>query len=128
MHRILLVDDDKNFREIAREILVLDGFQVTEASNGFEAIESFRNSQPDLVILDLNMPEMDGMEATIAINAINPSIPVIILTGEREMISTPDAFRLGAHYFLTKPPDYNELIAIIKVAISRQKLKVRVRS
>ena len=124
MHRILLVDDDKSFREIIREILVLDGFQVTEAVNGLEAIESFKISQPDLVILDLNMPEMDGMEATIAINAINPSVPVIILTGEREMISTPDAFRLGAHYFLSKPPDYNELLAIINVAISRQKVRI----
>lgn len=120
MHTILVVDDDKDLRSIVKGVLLFEGFQVLEATNGFEALECLKNEKPDLVILDLNMPEMNGIEAIVEINAINPSVPIIILTGERDMLEIPDALRLGAHYFMAKPPDFDELLAIINVALNRQ--------
>lgn len=119
MHKILVVDDDDDLRGVVKDILLDEGFGVVEAANGFEAVEGFKHEKPDLAILDLNMPGMNGIEAIKEINAMDPSVPLILLTGEREKLSVPDAFRHGAHFFMAKPPDFDELLIIINMALSR---------
>lgn len=120
--RILVVDDEKDLRELLQQRLVKEGYDVSVASDGQEAIDFCRSSHPDLVLMDVALPRIDGYQACEAIKS-NPAaedIPVLFLTGkELEPQSIINRCNeLGARGFLRKPCETKELLAKIKEILS----------
>jgi two-component system KDP operon response regulator KdpE len=116
--RILVVDDDPQIRRVLRTALVAQDYEAIDARNGEEAIERLREEKPDLIILDVNMPRMNGLEACRAIRSTS-DIPIIMLTvrdAESDKIQALDA---GADDYVTKPFSSPELLARIRAALRR---------
>src|SRR6516164_2949654 len=116
--RVLVVDDDPQIRRVLRTALAGQGYEPIEARNGKEAMEKLNQDKPDLILLDVNMPRMNGIEACRAIRAIS-EIPIIMLTvrdAEADKIETLDA---GADDYVTKPFSAPELMARIRAALRR---------
>jgi two-component system KDP operon response regulator KdpE len=115
---VLVVDDEKSLRDFVRRNLEVRHFKVVTAANGLEAVALFDTEQLDLVILDLMMPHMDGMETTRRIRQ-SSTIPIIILTALGEEAEKIQAFDLGADDYLTKPFGIGELLGRIKAVLRR---------
>jgi diguanylate cyclase (GGDEF)-like protein len=122
-HYVLVVDDDRNLRKIIATNLELAGFNVEAASDGPEALRKIEDVQPDLVLLDLMMPHMDGYEVARRIrHHQNPSIanlPIIILTAKGETEDKLRGFEAGADDYVTKPFGPQELVARVRAKIRR---------
>lgn len=116
--RILVVDDEPRMIGFIRMNLELEGHQVSEAHSGFEALESIRTQLPDLVLLDVMMPELDGFETLRMIREFS-SIPVIMLTAKGEENDIVYGLELGADDYVTKPFAPRELSSRIKAVIRR---------
>jgi len=122
--RILIVDDEDAFRAIVKEILIDEEFSAAEASNGLNAIEIFKNNSFDAVLLDLRMPQMDGIKTMQKLKKIDPHIPIIILTAFGDIPTAVEAVKQGAYDFITKPPEFDKLISIIKRAVEMWRPKM----
>ncbi|MFC7365736.1 MULTISPECIES: response regulator [Bhargavaea] len=109
MKRILIVDDQNGIRLLLEEVFKRDGFETCVAKNGYEAIERFKETPPDCVLLDMKMPGMDGIEVLREFKSQRPDVPVFMMTayGEQEQIDAAKA--LGAEKYFTKPFDIHEL-------------------
>jgi len=118
--KILVIDDEESLRSTLSRILVREGFQVTTAADGFEALRRFSSLSFDLVILDLRLPDMDGIQVLREIRKINQQLPVILLTGHGTMSSALDAFHLEATDFLLKPVKPDDLLRRAKDILNRQ--------
>lgn len=118
--KILVVDDEELIRDVIKEYLVLEDFEVYEASNGKEAIEKFQNNQIDLVIMDIMMPKMDGYTACKEIKQIK-DVPFIMLSARAEEYDKLIGFDLGIDDYVTKPFSPKELVARVKAVIKRNK-------
>lgn len=122
-HRVLVVDDDRNLRKIIATNLELAGFAVETAADGPEALQLIEQVQPDIVLLDLMMPHMDGYEVAKRIrNHQNPTIanvPIIILTAKGETEDKLRGFEAGADNYITKPFGPQELLARVRAKIRR---------
>jgi two-component system KDP operon response regulator KdpE len=114
----LVVDDEKPLLDFVRKNLEVRGYRVLTASNGLEALAIFKNEQIDLVILDVMMPHMDGLETTRRIRETS-SVPIIILTALGEEADKVRAFDLGVDDYLTKPFGVGELLGRIKAVLRR---------
>jgi len=125
MKKILVVDDELGIRETLKEILKND-YSLLFASNGEEGIRHFQATAPDLVLLDLAMPKMDGMAALRKLREINPDIPVIVLTATMTTRSAVEAMKIGASDYLTKPFDLEELKLVIAKELATRALKKEV--
>ncbi len=101
--RILVVDDKENIRLLLDKILGSMGYRVSEAKDGEEAMELVEIGTIDLVITDLKMPEMDGIELTRAIRMIRPDLPIIVYSAYRFIDTAPVALKAGANEYLAKP-------------------------
>src|SRR4051794_12663108 len=115
---ILIVDDEPKLLDLVRTILEKDGFNVIEAHNGYEAVERVRNALPDLVLLDVMMPEMDGFEALREIRKAS-NAPVIMLTVQATESDKVRGLELGADDYVAKPFDHRELVSRIKAMLRR---------
>jgi two-component system KDP operon response regulator KdpE len=115
---ILLVDDEPHVIRFMLMNLEMEGFRVIEASNGLEAIERVRKDLPDLVILDVMMPKMDGFEALDEIRRVS-SVPVIMVTVQSDVADRIRGLELGADDYITKPFDPRELSSRIKAVLRR---------
>ena len=124
MQKILIVDDEKDFRAIVKEILIDEEFSAAEASNGLNAIEIFINNSFDAVLLDLRMPGMDGIETLQELKKIDSHVPIIILTAFGDIPTAVEAVKQGAYDFITKPPEFDKLITIIKRAVEMRRPKM----
>jgi len=123
--RILIVDDETAIRRALRPPLLELGFQVAEASRGEEALQMLRSAPSDVVLLDINMPGIGGLETLRRIRAASPRLPVLMLTvrdGEEEKV---EALELGADDYVTKPFSTRELIARIRTAVRRVRAPIR---
>jgi DNA-binding NtrC family response regulator len=125
---ILVVDDEKNIREGLREALVLDGYEVSLAADGKEAMETFEKGDIDLAITDLKMPRLSGEELLRNISSLYPTVPVIILTGHGTIESAVQAMRDGAYDFLTKPVNLDRLSLLVRRALSNRELVLQNRA
>lgn len=126
--RILVVDDEDLIREvIAKKVESSLGYEAIEAANGKEALERIEENPPDLIITDLRMPEMDGIQLLGEIRAQHRTTPVIILTGYGSMEDAIAAIRLGASSFLRKPFDINEVIALVENIFTLQQEHVDIK-
>lgn len=115
--RILVVDDEPALRELLKRGLPqLGNFSVEVASNGSEAVEKIEKDIFDLVLTDLKMPEMDGLELLKTIKGISPDLAVIIMTAHGSIETAVEAMRIGANDYITKPIDFNELLIHISKA------------
>lgn len=118
---ILVIDDDRNLRKIIQTNLELAGYEVTTAANGAEALEILDTMQPDLVLVDVMMPAMDGYELTRRIRAhpSNTRVPIIMLTAKGEVEDKLAGFDAGVDDYMTKPFGPQELLARVKAKIRR---------
>ena len=120
MAKILIVDDAAFMRMMIKDILEKNGFEVIgEANNGIKAVELYKKERPDVVTMDITMPDMDGIEAVKAIKALDPSAKVIMCSAMGQQTMVMDAIKAGARDFIVKPfqPD-RVLEAIGKVVNS----------
>ncbi|PKN94176.1 MAG: DNA-binding response regulator [Chloroflexi bacterium HGW-Chloroflexi-6] len=115
---VLVIDDEKSLRDFVRINLEVRGYNVTVASNGADGLSIFQSQHIDLVILDIMMPNMDGLEATRRIRQISV-VPIIILTALGEESDKVRAFDLGADDYLTKPFGIGELLSRVKAVLRR---------
>jgi len=118
--KILVVDDEKNICELLRLYLEKEGYEVTMAHNGADAVESAKASTPSLVLLDIMMPVMDGWEACRRIRELG-DIPVIMLTAKSDTFDKIMGLELGADDYIVKPFDTKEVVARIKAVLRRYK-------
>jgi len=102
---VLIVDDQKGVRRLLEELFRRDGWQVKVAGDGIEAMDSVEEIIPDLVLMDVKMPNMNGLEATHAIMARNPSIPIIMMTAYGEIEVVRQALEAGVKRCISKPFD-----------------------
>jgi DNA-binding NtrC family response regulator len=115
--RILIVDDEKNMRWVLTEALAKEGYEVSEAGSGKEALKAVKEAPPDLMILDHKMPAPDGMEVLRKIRAKGSAFPVIMLTAHGNVEGAVEAMKAGASEYLTKPFDLEELKLAIEKAV-----------
>lgn len=115
--RILIVEDEVSFRQVVKFKLNEAGYDVILAHNGIEGYKSFTEALPDMVITDLAMPEMTGLELTERIKTIAPEIPVIVITAFGDIQTAVAAMKLGAADYLTKPLNWDELLISIRRAL-----------
>jgi DNA-binding NtrC family response regulator len=122
MHRVLVVDDDKVLQDSVRQALEFHHFKVDTANNGKEALSAVYKEKYDLVVMDVNMPEMSGMEALVEIKKYDPSIIVLILTAYSNVGDAVKAVKEGAFNYLEKPISSDNLVALIKRALKARSL------
>jgi two-component system alkaline phosphatase synthesis response regulator PhoP len=116
--KILVVDDEKKIVDLVRTYLERDGYQVIEACDGRLALEAFQRQSPDLVILDVMLPGMDGLEVCREIRA-SSAVPVILLTARSEDVDKLIGLELGADDYITKPFSPRELVARVRAVLRR---------
>ena len=115
---ILVVDDEPKIVQLIRAYLEKEGFQVAEAHDGAEALEAFHSSLPDLIVLDLMLPRVDGIEVTRILRK-ESEVPIIILTAKAEEIDRLIGLELGADDYIVKPFSPRELVARIRAVLRR---------
>jgi two-component system response regulator HydG len=120
---ILVVDDDHAHRIMLNTLISGWGYAVSEADDGFTAIEKVKESSFDLVLMDVRMVSVSGLEALETIKAYNPAIPVIIMTAYSSVETAVEALKQGAHDYLTKPLDFDKLRLTIDRAMEHTRLK-----
>jgi two-component system, response regulator, stage 0 sporulation protein F len=113
MKRILVVDDEENARIALSKILTREGYDVASAGNGYEALNYLRGKDVELIITDMNMPEMNGMAFLRELNHSHPASNVIMITAYGEVESYIEAMNLGAFEYINKPVKFEELNKII---------------
>lgn len=118
-HTILVVDDDPEIVTLLSKILLNEGYNVMDAQNGLEALRKVEKGGIDLVILDLIMPEMGGIEVLKRLGDIAPKLPVIVLTGHGDLQTAREAMMLGAYEYITKPFDADFVKAVVKKAFKK---------
>jgi len=118
MKTILVVDDEPKIVQLARDYLEHAGFRVIEAANGPAALEAVRGRKPDLVVLDLGLPHMDGLDVTRALRKVS-GVPVIMLTARAEESDKLVGLELGADDYMTKPFSPKELVARVRTVLRR---------
>ena len=118
MARVLIVDDAAFMRMMIKDILEKNGFEVVgEANNGIKAIEIYKKERPDVVTMDITMPDMDGIEAVKQIKAFDPGAKVIMCSAMGQQTMVMDAIRAGAKDFIVKPFQADRVLEAIKKAI-----------
>ena len=115
MAKILIVDDAAFMRMMIKDILTKNGYEVVaEAANGVEAVELYKSHQPDLVTMDITMPEMDGIEAVKQIKAVNPAAKVIMCSAMGQQSMVMDAIKAGANDFIVKTFQADRVLEAVK--------------
>ncbi len=120
---ILITDDEKSIRNSLREILEYEDYQVMEASSGANALKILKNNNIDLLLLDIKMPEMNGLEVLDKINNKGYDFPVIMISAYANIETAVEATKKGAVDFIEKPPDLNRFLITIRNALSAHRLK-----
>lgn len=121
MARILIIDDEASIRRTLREILEYEKYKVDDAGTGMDALARMAEQEYDVILCDIKMPEMDGIELLTAIKQLNDS-PVIMISGHGNIDTAVEAIKKGAYDFISKPPDLNRLLITIKNALDKSKL------
>jgi DNA-binding NtrC family response regulator len=122
MHKVLVVDDDKILQQNVKQALEYHHFNVDIADNGKLAVTKIYGQKYDLVVMDVNMPEMDGIEALIEIKKHDPSVIVLILTAYSNVVDAVKAVKEGAYNYLEKPISSDNLVALIKRALKARSM------
>jgi DNA-binding NtrC family response regulator len=126
MPKILVIEDEAAIRRVLIKILSEenDTYQVEEAEDGLVGIEKIKNEDYDLVLCDIKMPKMDGVEVLEATKKIKPEIPMVMISGHGDLDTAVNTMRLGAFDYISKPPDLNRLLNTVRNALDRKELVV----
>ena len=126
MHKILIIEDEAAIRRVLVKILSEenDSYQVFEAEDGLNGIEMIKKEDYDLVLCDIKMPKMDGVEVLEAAKKIKPEIPIVMISGHGDLDTAVNTMRLGAFDYISKPPDLNRLLNTTRIALDRKELVV----
>lgn len=119
--KILVVEDDRDIQEIVSEILKAEGYEVVTADNGLEGYQLFKERDPDLIILDVMMPKMDGYQMAKLVRQKNETVPIIMLTALEEEYDEIKGFEVGADDFISKPFSFNILLQRVRAVLRRSK-------
>ena len=122
MAKILIVDDEMPIRRTLRDILEFEGYEVDEAADGLECVSKVQKEKYDVVITDIKMPKMDGIEALERLQILSPETPVIMVSGHGTIDTAVEAVKKGAFDFISKPPDLNRMLITVRNAIERADL------
>lgn len=120
---ILIVDDEAYIRKTLKDLLNDEGFEVTTAANGYEALKSLEKDQPDLALLDIWMPGIDGIETLKEIKKLAPELPVIMITGHGTVDTAVSATKYGAYDFIEKPLSIDKVIITINNALNFRRIE-----
>lgn len=124
MPKVLIVDDEQAIRRILRDILEMEKYEVDEAADGMECLVKVKQRKYDVVILDIKMPKLDGMEALDRIQQLSPDTPVVMISGHATIDTAVQAVKKGAFDFVSKPPDLNRLLITLRNAMDKSNLIV----
>jgi two-component system nitrogen regulation response regulator NtrX len=124
MAKILIIDDERAIRNTLREILEYEDYEVEDVDNGIDGLELIRNNDYDLVLCDIKMSRMDGMEVLTEGLQIKPDLPFIMISGHGTVETAVEASKKGAFDFISKPPDLNRLLITVRNALDRGSLVV----
>lgn len=122
MADILIIDDEKAIRKTLTEILSFEGYKLEEAADGEEGLKKFKEKAFDLVLCDIKMPKLDGIEFLQKAGETNPDVPIIMISGHGNIETAVEAVKKGAYDFISKPPDLNRLLITIRNAMERSSL------
>ncbi len=122
MPRILIIDDERSIRSTLREILEYEKYEIVEANDGAEGLALLKKEDFDLVMCDIKMPKMDGMEVLSAASELKPDLPFIMISGHGSIDTAVEATKKGAYDFLQKPPDLNRLLITVRNALEKKEL------
>lgn len=122
MADILIIDDEKAIRKTLTEILSFEGYKIDEASDGEEGLKTFKEKNYDVVLCDIKMPKLDGIEFLQKAGEINPDVPIIMISGHGNIETAVEAVKKGAYDYISKPPDLNRLLITIRNAMDKSSL------
>jgi len=126
MSKILIIEDEASIRRVLTKILTEENetYQVDEAEDGSMGYEKIAQNDYDLVLCDIKMPKMDGVELLHAVKKIKPEIPIVMISGHGDMETAIQTMRLGAFDYISKPPDLNRLLNTVRNALDKKQLVV----
>tara|TARA_R110001632_G_scaffold39718_2_gene99335 strand:- start:10735 stop:11898 length:1164 start_codon:yes stop_codon:yes gene_type:complete len=126
MSKILIIEDEASIRRVLTKIISEenDAYQVEEAEDGLDGIEMIKDNDYDLVLCDIKMPKMDGVEVLEKAKKIKPEIPFVMISGHGDLDTAVNTMRLGAFDYISKPPDLNRLLNTVRNALDRKVLVV----
>ncbi len=127
MPSILIIDDEKSIRKTLNEILSFEGYKIDEAADGEEGLKKFREKNYDLVLCDIKMPKLDGIEFLEKAKEINDEVPVIIISGHGNIETAVEAVKKGAYDYISKPPDLNRMLITLRNAMDKTSLVAETR-
>lgn len=122
MSNILIIDDEKAIRKTLSEILSYEGYKIEEAGDGEEGLKRFKEKAYDVVLCDIKMPKLDGIEFLDKAREANPDVPVIMISGHGTIETAVEAVKKGAYDYISKPPDLNRLLITIRNAMDKNNL------
>jgi two-component system nitrogen regulation response regulator NtrX len=122
MSNILIIDDEKAIRKTLSEILSYEGYKIDEAGDGEEGLKRFKEKSFDVVLCDIKMPKLDGLEFLDKARDANPDVPVIMISGHGTIETAVEAVKKGAYDYISKPPDLNRLLITIRNAMDKTNL------
>ncbi|MBV9963581.1 MAG: sigma-54-dependent Fis family transcriptional regulator [Parafilimonas sp.] len=125
---ILIIDDERSIRKTLNEILSYEGFKVDEATDGEEGLKLFSDKTYDVVLCDIKMPKIDGIEFLAKAGEVNADIPVIMISGHGTIETAVDAVKKGAYDYVAKPPDLNRLLITIRNALDKNSLSTETKT
>jgi len=126
MSKILLIEDEAAIRRVLKKIISeeSDNYQVEEAEDGLIGIDMIKKSDYDLILCDIKMPKMDGIEVLEKVKKLKPEIPIVMISGHGDLDIAVNTMRLGAFDYISKPPDLNRLLNTVRNAVDRKELVV----
>jgi len=120
MANILIIDDEKSIRKTLSEILSYEGYKIDEAGDGEEGLKKFGEKNYDVVLCDIKMPKLDGIEFLDRSKQLNPDVPIIMISGHGNVDTAVEAVKKGAFDYISKPPDLNRLLITLRNALDKQ--------
>lgn len=126
MSKILIIEDEAAIRRVLTKILTEenDSYKVEEAEDGLQGLEKVKNEDYDLILCDIKMPKMDGVEVLEAVKKIKPEIPMVMISGHGDLDTAVNTMRMGAYDYISKPPDLNRLLNTVRNALDKKQLVV----
>ncbi len=126
MPKILIIEDEPAIRRVLAKILSEENkeYEIEEASDGVEGLEKIKKEEYDLVLCDIKMPKLDGMEVLTSSKKIKPEIPLVMISGHGDLETAVNAMKLGAYDYISKPPDLNRLLNTVRNALDKKELVV----
>ena len=127
MAKILIIEDEKAIRNVLSNIVIEEdkNHEVDTAENGLDGFEMLTQNTYDLVLCDIKMPKMDGMELLEKAIAIQPDLPIVMISGHGDLETAVESIKKGAFDYISKPPDLNRLLHTIRIGLDRNNLVVQ---